>query len=223
MPPEVAPLSSSMLSRKRAWIEVVAVFGLAPLGLALAPVSPWVIHGLLWTLTIGALVYLHRQPDFSWKTLWHGKRWPLKTRLLTLTRFAVLTPIMAALTLHVAPERFFRFPIERPGFWALVMALYPVLSVLPQEIVYRAFFLRRYEAIARTSTHRIVINAFFFGFVHTVYHNWIAPILAGIGGLLFAYSYVQHRSLKWATIEHAAYGGMAFTLGLGWYFVHTGH
>jgi hypothetical protein len=40
--------------------------------------------------------------------------------------------------------------------------------------------------------------------------------------MMFAYSYRQHRSLKWSVIEHAVYGCFVFTAGIGFYFLIGG-
>jgi len=49
-------------------------------------------------------------------------------------------------------------------------------------------------------------------------NNWIAPTFSTVGGMIFAYGFDRHRSLKWATIEHAVYGCFVFTIGIGWLF-----
>ncbi|MDE2029057.1 MAG: hypothetical protein KGI97_00670 [Alphaproteobacteria bacterium] len=61
-----------------------------------------------------------------------------------------------------------------------------------------------------------------FGFVHIVFHNPVSPLLALICGFFLAGSYMRHASLKKAAIEHALYGDMVFTAGLGVYFL-VGH
>ena len=67
-----------------------------------------------------------------------------------------------------------------------------------------------------------MVNAFSFGFIHLVFHNLVSPFLCLLAGGLFAHSYQQHRALKWAVLEHAAYGCMVFTVGLGSYFLVGG-
>jgi len=102
------------------------------------------------------------------------------------------------------------------------MFVYPLLSVVPQEFVYRTFFFERYKPLFSNSAAMILASTFCFGFVHIMFHNWIAPVFSGIGGLLFSISYARHKSLKLVSIEHAAYGCYVFTIGLGWYFYNTG-
>jgi membrane protease YdiL (CAAX protease family) len=133
-------------------------------------------------------------------------------------RFAVLTAATMLATLYIAPERFFAFPTERTRLWLLVMLLYPVLSALPQEIIYRAFFFRRYATLVPSVPVLGALSAIAFGLSHLMMNNWIAPVFCILGGLIFAHTYTRTQSLKWAAIEHAAYGCMIFTVGFGYFF-----
>jgi membrane protease YdiL (CAAX protease family) len=103
------------------------------------------------------------------------------------------------------------------------MVLYPILSVLPQEFLFRSFFFRRYQPLFSTPWAIIIASAACFAYVHIVFHNWVAPSFCLIGGLIFAHSYSHHRSLKWVLVEHAAYGCMVFTIGLRFYFLFAGY
>ena len=111
-----------------------------------------------------------------------------------------------------------RLPLERPTLWIAIMILYPVLSVWPQEVVYRAFFHHRYAPILSNTLARILVSAFVFGFMHVVFLNWLAPLMTLAGGLLFAWTYERSKSLLAVTIEHALWGCLVFTIGIGWYF-----
>ena len=111
-----------------------------------------------------------------------------------------------------------RLPRQRPELWAMIMVLYPVFSVWPQEVVYRAFFHHRYRPILSNTLARILVSAFVFGFMHVVFQNWLAPLMTLVGGLLFAWTYERSRSLLAVTIEHALWGCLVFTIGIGWYF-----
>ena len=64
----------------------------------------------------------------------------------------------------------------------------------------------------------IVINALLFGWAHMLYGNWLAIVLSGIGGALFMDTYLRTRSVRLVCIEHALYGNLIFTIGLGEYF-----
>ncbi len=202
--------------------EFIAIYVSIPLLLALTHAPRYALHACLWLLTIYSLLQLRRTPGFSWRGLWHGRGWAQARRDYAVWRFLAILPFLVAITWFVIPERFFTFPMQRPGLWALVMLLYPLLSVIPQEIVLRSFFFERYASLFPKRMTMIVANAFCFGFAHIMMSNWIAPSFCIVGGVMFASSYAQHRSLKWVSIEHAAYGCLLFTLGLGWFFFASG-
>jgi hypothetical protein len=54
--------------------------------------------------------------------------------------------------------------------------------------------------------------------MHIIFHNWIAVILTVFGGMLFAVTYYRSRSTIMVSIEHALFGGLMFTIGLGQFF-----
>jgi len=104
------------------------------------------------------------------------------------------------------------------GFWLLIMFGYPVLSVLPQELVYRAFFFERYRPLFGRGIVLVVANAIVFGFGHIVFNNSISMVLTFLGGLLFTTTYKRTSSLITVSVEHALYGWAIFTIGYGQYF-----
>ncbi len=111
-----------------------------------------------------------------------------------------------------------RLPLERTSLWLFIMVAYPVFSVWPQEVVYRAFFYHRYKSILPGVLPRILVSALVFGFMHVVFLNWLAPAMTLVGGLLFAWTYERSKSLLAVSIEHALWGQLIFTIGIGWYF-----
>ncbi|MGE3622648.1 MAG: CPBP family intramembrane glutamic endopeptidase [Bdellovibrionales bacterium] len=204
--------------RTRLRFEFFILFICIPLALAVHP-TRMAAHICLWLISAYSIFVMTRVPGFSWRELWHGKKWPARHKKAALIRFIAATVLIVIFTDAIAPQRLFAFPVQRPGFWLLVMILYPILSALPQELVFRSYFHRRYATLFPTRAAMISINAFCFGLVHVMFHNWVSPLLSVIAGALFAWSYSQHRSLKWAAIEHAAYGCMIFTCGIGLYFL----
>ncbi len=136
-------------------------------------------------------------------------------------RFAILAPVIVALTAWFWPETFLSLPLQKPRFWLLIMVLYPVLSVWPQEVLYRAFLFARYRPLFRSDKGIITASALAFGFAHVIFLNWIAIAMTAIGGLLFARNYARHRSLRLTCLEHSLYGCLIFTVGLGRFF-YTG-
>ncbi|MEM9380550.1 MAG: CPBP family intramembrane glutamic endopeptidase [Planctomycetota bacterium] len=207
-------------SRTRKWLEFLALFVGIPLWLAWAklfgsyrvPVIP-VLIGL--TLFVTVILVFDRR--FRWREAiaW---RWSRGAALGILGRFAILGAALSALVAMVAPHLFLSFPRENPGLWALVMIGYPVLSVVPQEFLYRVFFFHRYEDLLGGAVRTSVHSALLFGVAHLLFGSWISVVLTAIGGWFFATTYARTRSLWLASFEHALYGQLVFTVGLGQYF-----
>jgi len=106
----------------------------------------------------------------------------------------------------------------QPIFWVSLMVLYPLLSVLPQEFLFRAFFFHRYQPLFGEGAGIVLASAVAFGFVHIIFGNWLAVVLSFLGGLLFATTYRLNRSMPLVWLEHALFGNLIFTIGLGRYF-----
>ncbi|WP_029605562.1 CPBP family glutamic-type intramembrane protease [Kozakia baliensis] len=148
----------------------------------------------------------------------HDKRRELRG---VFQRFAILAPLITLAAWWAWPESFLSLPRHRPWFWLLIMLLYPLLSVWPQEMLYRAFLFTRYEPLFKRMPMLIAASATAFGFAHIIFLNWIAIFMTAIGGFLFARDYARHRSLQLTCLEHALYGCLIFTIGLGRFF-YTG-
>jgi uncharacterized protein len=198
----------------RLWLiaEFALIYGGGPL-LVLFLRLPGVLFLVLW---VGALIAY-------FATRWvqpipNDSRAEIRAVLL---RFAAVAPIITAATWLLWPGQFLSLPRERPVFWAIIMVLYPLLSVWPQEMLYRALLFARYAAILPTNARRILASAVAFGFAHVIFLNWIAIAMTTAGGLLFARDYARHRSLKLVCLEHSLYGCLIFTIGLGRFF-YTG-
>jgi membrane protease YdiL (CAAX protease family) len=162
---------------------------------------------------------LWRDRSFDRTALWNAAGWREGIGgVLSLWLLGVVA--LSAIVLVFVPEVFLRFPRERPQLWALVMVAYPILSVYPQNIIYRAFVFHRYRGVFRGPEAMLWASALAFCFGHVIFHNWVALTLTLAGGLIFARTYQKHRSLALCATEHALYGQLIFTVGLGWYLVH---
>jgi membrane protease YdiL (CAAX protease family) len=179
---------------------------------------------ILYLLIAGAATFLvlRHDPSFDSSRLFsvHGIR-PYLSRLLL--RDAVFLLLLGLAVRLFAPHLLFSFVKLAPAFWALVMLLYPLLSVYPQELLYRAFFFHRYRPLFGSGWTMLVASAFAFGFVHIIFGNWLAVALCIIGGLLFALTYQHSGSLLLTCIDHALFGNFIFTIGLGQFFYHGSH
>jgi len=126
---------------------------------------------------------------------------------------------LAAWVLHHHPDWFLEFPRNRPDTYWTIMLLYPLMSVPPQELVYRTFFFHRYGALfGRAWWLAIALNAMLFGFGHIVVGTELAVVGTMATGVLFALRYALTRSFWAVYLEHALWGALVFTVGLGRFF-----
>jgi hypothetical protein len=132
-------------------------------------------------------------------------------------RFVVGAFALTAATYALVPQRFMALPRHNPRLWLLICVLYPLLSVYPQEVIYRAFFFEHSARLLPGSRAPwlLALNVALFGFAHIVFGNVWAPVLSAAGGLLFASTYLKSRSVMCAGLEHALWGNPIFTIGLG--------
>lgn len=132
-----------------------------------------------------------------------------------LGRFVVLGVLLTGVVWALAPEQLFILVKRNPGLWAAIMLLYPIFSVYPQEMIYRTFLFHRYRELFPGKYAMIAASAVAFGFGHVILHNPLAVMLTVVGGALFASTYERSRSTFLAVVEHALYGNLVFTIGLG--------
>jgi len=186
---------------------------------------------MLFPLLLGTtaliVLFLLLDPTFEKRRLWDpgGAERELTRQALLLV---VLGPALvgaawagASFTDLLPSNAFLHLPRERTGLWLAIMCLYPLFSAYPQEITHRAFFFHRYVPILPRPAVLIGVNTVAFAFMHIVFWNWVAIVLTFAGGLLFAWTYHRSRSTLAAALEHAVYGNIVFTVGLGG-FVFTG-
>jgi len=206
---------------KKAYLlfEFCLLFLAAPLAYSAAPQNHMAILILLLVTAI-CLGLLLADKTFDRKQLWNRAAVKGEARRIMLT-FLVATAVMTGIILSIWPGLVLQLPKEHPAIWVAVLILYPVLSVYPQELLYRAFVFHRYKEVFLTERGRIVISALAFGYLHIVFHNPVAVALTIVGGVFFAWNYSRTRSLASASLEHALYGCYIFTIGYGFFF-YTG-
>lgn len=163
---------------------------------------------------------------------WLALRWRHKVHLRTLLRpqvpcgewrriliiYAMAIPCLLGLLWATDPNVMFFLMLRHTGFWLLILFAYPVFSVFPQELIYRAFFFERYRSLFGEGIGMIAASAAVFSFGHVVFRNYISVELTLVGGLLFATTYQRTSSLVLVCVEHALYGCAIFTIGYGQYF-----
>ena len=213
-----------MTATLRAWLtlEMMALYVAAPLGVYV------LVHfyhtPLLMVFVPVALIYiaiLTADGAFIWRKV-------LTTGVTLAQAFAIIGIFLLAgsaitwFAMETVPARFLRFPRLVPELWLLIMIFYPLISVTTQEIMFRVFFFHRYRGLfGDRAWPLILLNAVLFSFAHIIFQNWISIWMSFIGGLLFAWRYSRTGSFWAIAFEHAIYGDLIFTVGLGRYF-YTG-
>ncbi len=135
-----------------------------------------------------------------------------------LPRFILVALSLLLITWLLNPELLFKLPREQTRLWLSVMILYPLLSVPPQEWIFRSFFMPRYQRILPKPIHLNIVNTLLFAWAHLFFLNAVAPLLCLPAGWMLADSWQKHKDFRVVCIEHAIYGQLLFSSGAGWYF-----
>lgn len=202
--------------RARLRVEFALFYVVAPLTMAVALPPVW-LFPVLGVVTALGLILLAITPGFRWRELLTGAgrmSWPLLLGVVAGT--AILGYAVVSLTV---PEARWFLVQRNPSLMLAIALLYPFLSALPQEIVFRPLFFRRYATILpRRSDLAILLNAAVFSFAHLMYWSWIVVLMTFAGGLIFAYSYRMRGNFPEAVVAHSLAGIVVFALGLGVFF-----
>jgi hypothetical protein len=206
---------------RRLWL--ITELGLFLIGVPL--LMRWAIHDLhiplflvLQPLLLGFVAYLLWDDTFHVRRELTQRFAPRHLVWIALV-FACVGGVITIATAQVFPDRFLGFPLYRPNIWLLVLLVYPLLSVIPQELVYRTFFFHRYGPLfGGARWFAILANGALFGFAHIIFNNWIAVAGSAVVGTIIAYRYWMTRSFWAAWLEHSLYGCLVFTVGLGMFF-----
>lgn len=214
-----APAALTPGRRARLLAEMAGIYLLAPLAVyGLVQWGQLPLFRVLAPVIALFLLAFALDRSFSWRRLLlSGITGTQLWRIFSL--FAVLGAGILGYAYFAMPESFLSFPRYRPQLWATVMLLYPLISVTAQELVYRVFFLHRYGRLFGDNIPlATAVNAGLFAFGHILFESWITVIISFAGGLIFAWRYFSTRSFWAVCLEHALYGNLIFTAGLGRYF-----
>ncbi len=197
-------------------IEFLILFAGAP-ALILYMRDRLLMFALLWGGAMAVWIFMRRRHNLTqaadWN--WDGFRQGAQQVLI---RFVCAAAILTPIVWLALPGQFLSMPLQRPQIWFMIMMLYPILSVWPQEVIYRAFLMRRYKPLFGTGKGYIAASALAFGYMHMIFLNPVAVIMTAAGGALFARTYQHSKSLALTCFEHALYGCLIFTIGLGRFF-----
>lgn len=205
-------------SRALLWAECVGLFFAAPVGLYF--LRHQLAHRVIPLVIVAAgfcAWYLFRERDFDRGAIWRVRGLGRHLKEILLGLALPLLPLALVSYLFVQ-DKFLAMPSAHPQGWLLLLLLYPVLAAYPQEVVFRGFFFQRYRPLFPDPRVMILASGVSFGLAHVFYGNWVAPVIAGLGGLLFGYRYLRSKSLVAVGMEHGLWGNLLYTLGLGWFF-----
>lgn len=180
------------------------------------------MFAFLWGATAYCYIVMRVFYRDDLRHIWNWRAVSWRNLKPVLVRWIIATIAMWAFIGWYDPERQFGLLRENPGFLPYLMILYPLLSALPQEFIFCSFFFKRYRKFFGQGRLMIFSSALVFAYAHMLYINPVAPVISFIGGLIFARTYWQHKSLALVTIEHGLYGNSLFLVGLGWYFYSGG-
>lgn len=199
------------------WAEFAVLFVVLPLVIALF-LPPRLMFPALFLFTLGGLGLLLLTGSFDWHFLRRGWR-QLPWAEAGLIALAVLASGLAILWLGGRGTPF-ALPRQAPQLMLLIVFLYPLLSALPQELIFRALFFHRYGTLMPSRRVAVAVNAAVFAHAHLMYWSPVVLVFTAVGGWLFARAYMT-RGFPAAWFLHAVAGNVIFLVGMGAYF-YTG-
>lgn len=200
-------------------LECVGLFLAMPLSLATGSVRLPVL-ATLGLVALPVFIWLYLSAPREIRPDWRAAYPELEKRQVkaVVRRFLVSAVLMITLVAVLWPARLFSLPLQTPILWLQLVLLYPLLSVLPQEVICRAYFFFRYQKLFPTRHIMVLGSALAFAAIHIVYHNLPALLLSAVAGWFFADTYAKSFSFRLVWLEHSLYGIVVFTAGLGPFF-----
>lgn len=208
-----------MTSRAFIFAEFILLCILMPATIILGRFAPYMFP-LLWGAALYCLIVFTIIAKPDWRECWGWREINWQNLKPILLRWLVATIGIIIFTWGYDPDRLFMLFNTRPEIIPRILVMYPLLSALPQEFIFCAFFFWRYQVFFHGPRSMMFASALVFAFAHVLFINPVAPPLSFIAGLIFAQTYQKTRSLALVTLEHALYGYSLFLAGLGWYFYH---
>jgi uncharacterized protein len=159
-------------------LECLIVYGCVPFIIAITRPTGWIYIGL-WGFLALALRELYSR-GYSFKADWNWAAMNRANITTMLRRFVPCAVGMLIFTYIMIPDQLFSLPQQKPWVWLAVLVLYPLVSVVPQEILFRTYFLNRYSLFMSPHVLRLTC-AIAFGWAHVALLNWVAVVFSMIG------------------------------------------
>ncbi|MDO5632107.1 MAG: CPBP family intramembrane metalloprotease [Paracoccus sp. (in: a-proteobacteria)] len=201
--------------RLRLGIEFALLYVGAPLAIALF-LPPRQMFSALFLLTLAGLVLLHCTGGFDWRSLLRGWR-QIPWREAAVLAAVTLVSGIVILWLSGRQDAIFNILRVQPEMLLMIWALYPLLSALPQELIFRPLFYHRYGSLFASRKQALMVNAAVFSFAHLMYWSAIVLLMTFVGGWIFGRAYLKH-GFPAAWLLHAIAGNIIFAVGMGVYF-----
>jgi uncharacterized protein len=197
--------------------EFAAIYVAGPVAMALL-LPPSALYVGMLGLTLIAAGLLTLTPGFAWRELARGVR-SVRARIVLAVAVATAA-VSTSMVFWLVPQVWLLLPLMVPDLWLMVLLLYPFMSALPQELVYRLLFFRRYAWLFPDMRVAMAVNAGAFALAHLLFWNWPALVLTFAGGWIFAWAFLRGGGFWSAVVLHAVAGSIVFTTGLGVFFYH---
>jgi membrane protease YdiL (CAAX protease family) len=204
------------------WTELCCLYLIGPIGLTallrfeLLNISK--VPLVFFALFILSILLLAKTPSFKWRSLLPSS-WRPEWRIAVVFLLIGATFMISIIQL-TNPNHFFGFPRRAPEIYLIVMSLYPILSVIPQGIIYRVLFFKRYGELFSDIRIALLISSIAFSFAHLLFQNLFAVCLTFFGALVFNWAHHVRGSFWTANLLHVVGGWCIWTIGLGEYFYH---
>ena len=199
------------------YVELIIFFIVIPLVLVIY-LPPKAMYPVLSISTLLGLILLHFTKGFLWRNLLG------KIHFVPVISLSLITFIFSSLLCWIIlPERLWSIILTAPYMLIAIAILYPLLLVVPQELIYRVLFFERYGNLFKNQSHAVFVNAVLFSFAHLMYWHIVVWLATFIGSFIFSYAYLKPRGFVQTCALHSLAGVAIFASGLGWLFFSGGN
>src|SRR5262245_31911245 len=144
-------------------VELVLLFAVAPALLGWLGAAGHAIPVVALLLAVGgcATAFLLWSSPAELRAVLGG--WPARELRRIGFQLVIVGAVLVAYVRWAAPETLFDLPRRGLATWLPFLAAYALFSVLPQELLFRAFFFQRYGPLWSAPGPRIVASGVAFG------------------------------------------------------------
>ena len=209
-------LNFQRLKKSKKIIELFLLFVLTPLLLLLPSSIRIKITYLFLAIAYIFAVSIRKKSSSSQKKAGSNR---VKILVQIGVRFIIIAIGTTLILFFQEREALFNVMLNKPFLWLKFNAVYVLVSVIPQEFIYRTFFTKRYQKLINNEFFFILLNAALFSLAHIWFRSWVVLGFTFVGGILFIKTYLKTKSVWLVIIEHSIYGVWLYTVGYGKIFM----